>query len=113
LLAENPDALLPTAVTGKELKEQIDAENGEVTPGDEKEAVDKEEDEHVPAKKIKLDEESESKEGPSNQVQQNGTTTADNLEQLRQMYESKYVSIPSRLKGYSYAKVTIFQTLNS
>ncbi|KAI6177553.1 NAD-dependent protein deacetylase sir-2.1 [Aphelenchoides bicaudatus] len=87
LLAKHSDSLFPEIVTETEIKEQL-----------EKECEDKQvEEEDVPTKKIKLSEEN----GHSTQESE---TKLDPVEELRQMYEAKYISISSKLKSYSYAK---------
>lgn len=95
-------------MTDQELKEQLETETQDESNEDERRKSNgQDEDEQTPVKRMKLDDNNdhENREGPSSPIQQNGISV-DKLEALRQMYEAKFIHIPSRLKGYSYAKVT-------
>lgn len=89
LLEEN---FFPKAIIEKDIKERIDEEN----------ATTKIEDDDIPTKRAKFDEENEQ-----------GTRVdrpEDKLDLLRGLYgEAKFISVPSKLAPFSYAKVWLFE----
>jgi len=88
LLSSNPDKFLPTVISADEIKNQIEEETKIDEP--------KEELDEVPTKRIKLD----SGDSASMELKE----AENKVDELRQMYEAKYIPVASKLTGHVYAK---------